>query len=260
MKNNRRTVENRQARILSLVLNRGEISVEELSELCQVSPMTVRRDLKLLDAAGQLHRLHGRAVAPEQVQKNVNADLTIRLCRDALSKYAAELVDDGDSLFINGSRIALNLLHYLGEKKVSVHTNNGWAVEEDFPSQVSIHLIGGELCRKIMIGEYVIQNLLNMSADKTFLGCGAVYNDGEFRYDIPTEIGINEIMISRTRGELFILADHSKLQKRGGHSNAYGSFRYNYAVTLITDTLADQEILRQLTAHDIRIIQVPVTL
>ena len=259
MKNNRKTVEERQRSILELVNVRGEISVEELSALCNVSPMTVRRDLSLLDSGGMLRRLHGRAVTIDRAEKLEEAQPDVRNCRESISRYAASLVSDRDALFINGSRTALNLLRYLNGKQVKVTTNNGWALMEPYPDNINLHILGGELYGRIMIGEFVLQNILQMSANKAFFGCAAIYDDGEFRYDIPTEIGINEMMLSRTRGEFYILADHTKLQKRETRINTYGSFRYNHEVKLITDELADPEMIGQLEETGIRVTTVPVT-
>ena len=258
MKSNRKTVQERQSRILELVNLKEEISVEELALACGVSPMTVRRDLSLLDANGMLRRLHGRAATLERAETIESPDPLVERCRECISRYAASLVNDSDVLFINGSRTALNLLRHLGRKRVNVYTNNGWAVMEPYPETVRLHMIGGELFGRIMIGQYVVQNLLQMSSDKTFIGCGGVYDDGEFRYDIPTEIGINEMMLSRTRGGFYILADHTKMQKREMRINTYGSCRYNHEVTLITDSMADPEMTGKLEAAGIHVVIVPV--
>ena len=256
MKNNRKTVNERQTRILDAVNKKGELTIDEIAQLSAVSPMTVRRDLQALDAAGLLKRMHGRAVSI--VRKGSQQDQDILHCRACISKYAAGFIKDGDTVFINGSRTALDVLHYTGRKRLNVYTNNGWALYDDFSNHVRINLIGGELYGKIMVGEYVIQNLLNISADKTLIGCAAVYDDGEFRYDIPTEIGINEMMSSRTHGPIYIVADHSKLIRRETRINTYGSFRYNYDITLLTDSKADPEILDVLRSEGIPVISVPV--
>ena len=238
--------------------------VEDLAQIFQVSPMTIRRDLNVLKSGGVLSRMHGIAVINDRIihtDLGINEDLEdpmVLRCRKSIAKYAAEYVCPGEKLFINGSRTALGLLHYLDGKEVNVYTNNGWAVMDEWPEEVHIHLIGGELCRRIMIGESVVQSLLQMSADKTFIGCGAVYEDGEFRYDIPTEIAINEMMISRTKGEFYILADHTKMRRRADQVNVYGSFRYHREVTLITDELTDANVIDKLQSYGITVIQAPI--
>ena len=51
----------RLERIISLVDNKGFLSVNELSQLCGVSEMTIRRDLDQLDAQQRIQRTYGGA-------------------------------------------------------------------------------------------------------------------------------------------------------------------------------------------------------
>ena len=83
------------------------------------------------------------------------------------------------------------------------------------------------------------------------------YEDAEFRYDIPTEIGINELMVSRTGKSVFVLADHTKLLRRETKDNAYGSISYDSPITLITDAYADREIIKKLEEHGMRVLIAP---
>ncbi len=257
MKSNRKAVEERQLQILNLVRRKGEIKVEELADIFEISMMTVRRDLKYLEHQKLLSRTHGGAVSLERANRMITQDEKIALCRNSISRYASSFIDDGDTLFINGSRTALNILQYAEGKKISVFTNNCWAIGVDYAEGVAIRFTGGEVRSHVMVGEYVMRNLLTMTADKTFLGCAAVYDDGEFRYDIPTEIGINEAMISRTDKELYILADHTKIQNRESHENSYGSCIYDHPCTLITDDNASMAAVERLRRHGINVILVP---
>lgn len=257
MKNNRKAVEARQRDILDYVRSQGTARVEDIARLFQISTMTVRRDLQLLEQEQLLKRTHGGAISLEQERKENRGDVTF--CRERISAYTAQFIEDGERIFINGSRTALGVLKYLGEKKVSVYTNNGWAVMEEYPPWVEVHFTGGKLCEHIMIGEYVVRNILGITANRTLIGCAAVYDDGQFRYDIPTEIGINEAMISRTKNQLFILADHTKLQRKEERVQAYGSCIYNRPCTLITDELANPEIVERLRSFGIEVLVVPLS-
>lgn len=258
MKNNRKAVDERQLKILNLVRSKGEAKVEELADMFQISMMTVRRDLQFLEQQKLLSRVHGGAVSLEKANRMITHDEKVALCRDCISEYASRFIDDGDAVFINGSRTAINMLEYVKDKKVSVYTNNCWAIGAEYLEGVSVRFTGGEVRSHVMVGEYVMRNLLTMSADKTFLGCAAVYDDGEFRYDIPTEIGINEAMISRTNKELYILADHTKIQKRESQENSYGSCIYDHPCTLITDENASTTAVERLRRYGINVILVPV--
>jgi DeoR/GlpR family transcriptional regulator of sugar metabolism/ABC-type sugar transport system substrate-binding protein len=63
--------------ILSLVDKKGFLSVSELSQLCGVSEMTIRRDLERLDAQKRIHRTYGgaasfRAEPGSDIEKTAN--------------------------------------------------------------------------------------------------------------------------------------------------------------------------------------------
>ena len=257
MKNNRKAVDDRQLQILNMVRERGEARVEDLAKMFQISQMTVRRDLQYLEKEKLLARTHGGAVSLTKASMLLSQDEKTALCRDRISEYASRFIDDGDTLFINGSRTALNMLNYVQGKKITVYTNNCWGLGVRFPDDVSIYFTGGEVRNNVMVGEYVMRNLLSMTADKTFIGCAAVYDDGEFRYDIPTEIGINEAMISRTTKALYIVADHTKIKKREAQENSYGSCAYNQPCTLITDDNANMSVVEKLRRYGIHVILVP---
>jgi DeoR/GlpR family transcriptional regulator of sugar metabolism len=64
-------------------------------------------------------------------------------------------------------------------------------------------------------------------------------------------------MISHTRKELFILADHTKVKKREAQENSYGSCVYDRPCTLITDDNADMMVLEKLKKNGINVIIVP---
>ena len=258
MKNNRKVVEDRQQKILNLVREKDEIRNEELADALGVSLMTVRRDLGLLEQHRLLRRTHGGAISMERAHTTRHISEEAAYCRERISAYAARYLADGDSIFINGSRLALNMLEHAEGKNVKVYTNNGWAIGKRYPKGVSINFTGGEMQGHIMVGEDVVRNLLMMHADKSFLGCAAVYENGEFRYDIWTEISINEIMVSRTTGPLYLLAEHTKLQRQSLTGRSGSGVTYDRPTTLITDSMADPEIVDQLRKNGIEVILVEV--
>ncbi len=258
MKNNRKEVERRHTKILSMLQDKGSVNANELARYFKISLMTVRRDLQHLEDKGLLFRTHGGAVPATAKHEIMSKDREVAYCREKISEYAASFVEDGDTIFINGSSTALNIIKYLGDKHVVVYTNNCLVVNIKFPPNVTVNLTGGEVRDHVMIGEYVVRNLFSISADKTFLGCAAVYENGEFRYDIPTEIGINEAMIGRTTGDMFILADHTKVQARANTESLYGSCIYDRTFTMLTDSKANELIIDRLRKKNIQVTTVEV--
>lgn len=255
MKRDRSSVDKRRAQILKLIREMEEVKVEDLAEQFGLSLMTVRRDLQFLEDRHLIKRFYGGATI-NFFPQTVSPLEEVLTYRQLIGRFAATMVEDGDTLFINGSSTALGILDYLTNVRVRAITNNGNAIGRQFPEGVSVTLTGGLLRNNIMVGEYVMRNLLETTADKAFLGCAGIYDNGEFLYNIPTEIGINEAMITHTTKNLYILADHMKLIDTASHGQSYGSCSYDRPVTLITDEKADPEIIARLKQHDIMIHQV----
>lgn len=254
MKRDYESVERRRSQILKMIREKDSMKVEELAEIFQMSAMSVRRDLQFLEDRNLITRFYGGAKANAALQCKSKEE-ELMLYRKLLGRYAASKVASGDTIFINGSSCALGLLDYLSATNVRVITNNGYAVTKACPKNVTITLTGGELREHIMVGDSVMRHLLNETANKTFIGCAGVTANGEFSYNIPMEIGINEAMISRTTDELYILADHSKLDNTQFH-HQYGTCTYERQVTLITDEKANPFVVESLRNMGMEVYQV----
>ena len=63
MKRARQSINLRQTEMLAIIRERQEVLVDELSQILDISPMTVRRDLQFLEKQGKISRFHGGATA-----------------------------------------------------------------------------------------------------------------------------------------------------------------------------------------------------
>lgn len=254
MKRDRQSVDLRHAEMLALIRERQEVLVEELSEIFGISTMTVRRDLQVLEEAGKVSRFHGgaavggRTAAPDKNSR-------VSECRQRIARYAASLVSDGDTLLINGSNTALALLDYAGDKRIIAYTNNGMVVGHRYPAGVEVQLFGGALrgAQHILTGDLTMRNLMDVRADKAFLGCTGISPDGEILCGIPSELGINETMIEHSNAYC-ILADFTKI----GKTSAYASFHLEKKGCVITDEYAPADVVEQLRATGMEVIRVGV--
>lgn len=251
MKRDRQSVNLRHAEMLAMIRERQEVLVEELSAAFGISTMTVRRDLQVLEEKGKISRFHGGATVDV---RSVSGDekREVARCRQMIARCAASLVEDGETLLINGSNTALALVNYLEDKSVSVFTNNGLAVGQKLPAGVELQLSGGVFrgAGHILTGDLAMRNLMEIHADKAFIGCTGISKDGEILCGIPSELGINETMIEHAE-EYYILADYTKI----GKTSAYASFHLEKRGCVITDWHAPDDVLEQLRAIGMEVIQ-----
>ena len=251
MKRDRRAVTQRHAEMLAMIRDRQEVLVEELARAFDISLMTVRRDLQVLEEQGKISRFHGGASVDVRPVPHDEKD-QVALCQRLIARQAAALVNSGESILINGSNTALALLDHLGGKTVTAFTNNAMLVGRRCPDGVEVLLSGGVLrgSQHILTGDLALRNLMNMRADKAFLGCTGISPDGEILCGIPAELGINETMIEHSN-TYYILADYTKI----GRAGTYASFHLEKKGCVITDEHAPAEVLERLRAAGMEVIQ-----
>ena len=247
MKRERIYVEMRRKQILEAVKENPRVMVDELAQKFEVSLITIRRDLQYLEDQKLLVRFHGGAepILPEDIEQN-----EIQMYRRLIAQYAATLVEKGDSLFINTSRNAFQMLEYVKSRNVTVITNNGKVMRMDYNDGISIILTGGEIRhpKEALVGDFAIRNVQNVFPKKAFIGCSGFSPVSGMTTEIAGEVKINELMIQNA-GEVYVLADHTKIGKK----SSFTSSPVQKIGHLITDEKAPRQILDELADAGVKV-------
>ncbi|MEI8610204.1 DeoR/GlpR family DNA-binding transcription regulator [Enterovibrio sp. Hal110] len=93
----------RRDQIIELTQDRGNVSVEVLTETLGVSAQTIRRDINQLCSDNLLRRRHGGV---ERFERQLNTPYELRAVtnseeKHAIAKAVAEMVPDGSTVFIS---------------------------------------------------------------------------------------------------------------------------------------------------------------
>lgn len=250
MKMNKEVVEARRKSIMQKIQANGSVTVDELAKKLKVAPMTIRRDLQYWEDRGAVVRFYGGA---RLVQTFVeDGEDNNEPYKHAIAKYAAQFVEENDTIFINTSSTALLILHYIKNKHVTAITNNANAVFVDYDPRISVVLSGGELRipKESMVGDFALNNINRVTANKCFLGCSGFDIEAGMCTAILQEVSINETMIKRCDGPVFMLADSTKLGKTHQFSVAdISAFQY-----LITDQRASEEQIAEFEEKNVQTI------
>lgn len=139
-------IERRNA-ILEKLQAERRVVVSELSTLFGVSEETIRRDLDKLENEGLAIKSYGGAVLNEN--SNLDLPFNIRKNRNVVGKQkiaevVAELVRDGDKIFLDASSTAVAVAKAIKQKKdLTVITNS---------LEIAIELLDSEGCKVISTG------------------------------------------------------------------------------------------------------------
>lgn len=127
-KRNLAAIQERHKQITQMIKDRGEVSVKQLCDTFGMSGVTIRNDLALLEDNGSIIRTHGGAIAVKDNEFEMMLPFDAReeknfSAKRAIGKAAADMVDDGEVVFIDGGTTASEMRHYLkGKKEVTIIT------------------------------------------------------------------------------------------------------------------------------------------
>src|SRR5437660_11589943 len=116
-------VEERRQKVLELVNEHGFIALSDLAKTLNTSESTIRRDLEYWHQHGLIKRTHGGAMFREDAQGL--PPLEERTSREIeekrqIAKAAANRIQNGDSILIDGGTTTLELAKLLVDRPLQI--------------------------------------------------------------------------------------------------------------------------------------------
>ncbi len=206
----------RYRRIQEVLRERQVVRVSTLSELLGVSEVTVRRDLEALERKGVLERTHGGAVHVQRMYQEpryVEAITRHAEEKRLIGAAAARLVEPGDTIFLNGGTTTLEVFRHLAAPRIRVVTNHVGMALEVGERDLELLLVGGHFRApsSSVVGPFATEALRRVYANKAFIGVEGISLRSGLTTPSPQEAEVARLMIEQTRGEVTVVADHSKL-------------------------------------------------
>lgn len=243
----------RQIKILEVLSEHKKVDVNELSKLCHVSAVTIRKDLDVLEQRDLLKREHGFAIV------NNEDNINYRLAFGYQEKYdiamkALPFVEPNETIFIeSGSSCTLLALQIAKlEQHNTIITNSTFIARylNDYPL-TKVIILGGEYqsSSQAIVGPLLRDCIKNFHASKLFIGTDGI--DDVFGFTGSDYDRCEAVKIMREQADqLFVLSQSYKLHK---HSS-YSLFALEDADYLISDDNMSREDIVQLEKHHIRVI------
>ncbi|MFI1442319.1 DeoR/GlpR family DNA-binding transcription regulator [Streptomyces fructofermentans] len=206
----------RQQEILRLARDGGRVDVVSLSEQFQVTAETIRRDLKALDRAGLLRRVHGGALPagrldfePDLAERETTAaDQKDRIAKAAL----AELPDQGTMILDAGTTTARLAAALPPEATLTVVTHSLPIAARlaDHPG-IQLHLIGGRVRHRTRaaVDAWALRAYGEIRADLVLLAANGF--SAEYGLTTPdlAEAAVKRAAVAAAR-RVVLLADSAK--------------------------------------------------
>ena len=230
----------RKELILSILTQSGALLTQDIMKQCDVSEITIRRDLAELESKGFLSRTHGGAVKTQVTDKLFTYEIKInqnRQYKENICRIAADYIENNDIIFLDcGTTLSMITKYITNFPGLTVITSSlpivSWLMP--FPN-IRLSLIGGEIDRErqATYGTIAEKNIGMYHANKAFIGAdGISLKKGLSSYD-EKEGAITSKMIENA-DEVFLLCDSSKIEK-----NSFTKFA---PITKIHHLITDERI------------------
>lgn len=214
----------RQRAILGEVEVHNKVLLADLAERLGVSMDTVRRDVKELDAAQKLRKVHGGAVSLGYTPlSGENPKVYAVEEKREIANKAVGLLREDSVIFIDGGTTCLELARALPEKmQLTCFTHSlPVAMALSVKPKVKVIFIGGTMSpdAQIALGSDALRQFDGIEFDTGFIGTGYVDRERgltEFDWEI---VQVKKAIIAASR-QTVLLSISEKLNSRHRYSSA----------------------------------------
>ena len=213
------SIERRQI-IMAHIRANGTGKVDEFVGQFNVSAVTIRHDLNLLEKEGCVFRCYGGASLNPNFafdQPLYRKDQLNRSAKQSIALAAANLVADGESIILDsGSTICLMPQYLAAKKQLVVMTNAlNTAYQLSNIETIDLHVVGGSLRRAScsLIGNHGEQQIRSYLFDKLFLGVDGFDLQAGITTPDNQEAQINRAMCDVAR-KVIAVTDSSKFGRK----------------------------------------------
>ena len=212
------SMEARRNAIVKLIDENGTVSFSQLKDAFpNVSEMTLRTDLKLLDEARRILRIHGGA---KSVQVLIGTDdflgrKSVRNIpqKQKIAEKALTLLRPDTTVYLDsGSTTTLFARQFPDQSNLIYTTGLSCATELSNLSKPAVMLPGGKLNRysQSVFGFSAIKELESVNFHQAFLGITGYHTDAGFSCGIRDEAILKQTA-ARQSDQVIVLMDSSKL-------------------------------------------------
>lgn len=249
----RQATRERQARVLSELLEKKHVTVKMLAEHMSVSEATVRRDLRALANGQKVHLVHGGAMLPSDAYFSFSAKRDRNLeAKRIIGRLAADLVNDGDHIFMDAGTTCFEMVGPLSSKRgLSIIINSARLALELKAPAMNLIMLGGQYRpdRMDSIGPIALATLDQLRGYTAFIGADGLSMDfGISAADIDSA-HLHRLAIANAR-ETVLLVDHTKFEA----ASLFKIVDWDRIQRLVTDRRPGDSWLQFLDQRGIRVI------
>ncbi len=191
------------------------VTLDQICENFDISKSTIRRDLNEILENSDIKKIYGgvTVLSKKELTSFEERNISNLKIKERIAATAAELVEDGDIIFIDSGTTTLRIIDSIITKKdLTILTNNVEIILRAIPyDNLNIISLSGTLNRKTLsfTGSSAAQVLQSYNISKAFMATTGFSIVSGVTNSSPMESDIKRMAVQRSQ-QVYLLADSSK--------------------------------------------------
>ena len=241
----------RHTNLLNIVNEKKRVAVTDLARALDVSEVTIRKDLNMLEQKGLLHREHGFAsmTASDDIANHLSFNYEQK---QRIAQRAAESIHNGETVMIESGSCCALLAEELAANRrdVTIITNSAF-IAGYIRKQPNAHviLLGGEYQNEsqVMGGPMIPACVKDFSVNKIFIGTDGLNENGFMSNDLMRAEAARSM--SSSARQVIVLTESAKFQTTG----VVSLLPLERISAVYTDNEADSQSLAMLNSKGVHV-------
>ena len=241
----------RHTNLLNIVNEKKRVAVTDLARALDVSEVTIRKDLNMLEQKGLLHREHGFAsmTASDDIANHLSFNYEQK---QRIAQRAAESIHNGETVMIESGSCCALLAEELAANRrdVTIITNSAF-IAGYIRKQPNAHviLLGGEYQNEsqVMVGPMIPACVKDFSVNKIFIGTDGLNENGFMSNDLMRAEAARSM--SSSARQVIVLTESAKFRTTG----VVSLLPLERISAVYTDNEADSQSLAMLNSKGVHV-------
>lgn len=241
----------RHTNLLNIVNEKKRVAVTDLARALDVSEVTIRKDLNILEQKGLLHREHGFAsmTASDDIANHLSFNYEQK---QRIAQRAAESIHNGETVMIESGSCCALLAEELAANRrdVTIITNSAF-IAGYIRKQPNAHviLLGGEYQNEsqVMVGPMIPACVKDFSVNKIFIGTDGLNENGFMSNDLMRAEAARSM--SSSARQVIVLTESAKFRTTG----VVSLLPLERISAVYTDNEADSQSLAMLNSKGVHV-------
>lgn len=249
--------EERLTQIYQLINKEKSVKIDELSQLFNVTPMTIRRDLtKLIEMHKDVKRCHGGALlsteidTEENFENKLNRNVSEKI---KIAKKAFSLIKDNDTIYLDAGTTTFELAKLISDSglTLNVMTNDIEISRIIKNPKIDVFLTGGVLQKSTgcLVGSFAEEFISKIKFKVAFMGATAINEN--FQALTPSiEKRTMKPLVIKNSSSSYMLVDADKFDK----NSTYVIYNLSDFTGVITTKTFDEDEMNKIEQLGIELI------